>query len=628
MNCSSTIFIFRGIIIWTNIHYNKKKSEISLWNGKERIDVDWTPFLYQKTDVETEVKSIYGDNVTKKTFNSYNEYNEYQKYASDIFENKVQPEIQFLTEKFNNIKDYTPPELHVAFIDIETPHADGFPTPEKVPAQVTLIAIVDEKGKKTVFGLYDYHGVDYECYILCSDEYDLLEKFYMFMRRESFDVISGWNITSDSKMNKFGGFDLPYLIRRTQKLYGKGTTLFNKLSPINDVRIWKSKNKDGVYSVNISGVTVIDYLGLYKWFTSRNLESYKLDYVAEIELKKNKLDYSEYGSLYMFSIKNGSKFVDYCIRDSQIVVDIDKKCGYLKLAQTLTMLCCTPMKNYNSSVPLIEGLMLKHYRSNKLCAPYLHGGTQEWYPAAYVKEPQIGLHEDVIDLDIASSYPTHIIILNMSLETYFGRIVGFNKKEVFEFKTDKGIHEPTHEGRPFYDKIVGYCRDKKFPPFTVLKENGYTTYNDKQMDIFNRSFNNKLFSIAPNGAIFMNNVKGVIAKVEQSTYNERKKQKGLMSQYKKDALVEGITSKKVTDLKTLADNKFTLQWSIKILINSMYGVMAVPYSRYMNIHIAEAITSCARHTIKQGEIFVDDLLNKPDDKLSSIIERVKGTINE
>jgi len=63
--------------------------------------------------------------------------------------------------------------------------------------------------------------------------------------------------------------------------------------------------------------------------------------------------------------------------------------------------------------------------------------------------------------------------------------------------------------------------------------------------------------------------------------------------------------------------------AIKILLNSMYGIMAVPYSRYFKLDVAEAITSCGRHSIKMGEQYVNEILNNPNEELKKIMDELK-----
>lgn len=620
--------------MYKNCYFDTSQDVIHLWGqnkGKDYYEqIQWVPFVFKIVNEDTNIKSIYGDNVIKKNFNNYSDYKNFQNDNFDIFENNVSPVIQFLTETFNNSQEESAPKLRIAYIDIECPHDDGFPDVETTPAEICLITIVDNSDNITTFGIGEYNGEykDKVKYFNCKNEKYLMNSFFKWMRKQSFDVITGWNITSDNKTNRFGGFDIPYIIRRSVLLFGEKNNPYKQLSPVNQVRIWKQKDADNVYSISIAGVTVIDYLGLYKWFTTKNLEGFKLDYVAKEELNKQKLDYSEYGSMWVFYEQNWDKFVDYNIIDSLIVKELEDKLRYLKLAQTMTSLCCVPMVMYNSSVALIEGLMLKYYRNNNLCAPYMAGGRQEHFPAAYVKEPLRGLYKDVVDVDITSSYPTHMIILNMSPETYMGRIVGYDQDHIQQYKSNTGIHEERHYGRPIYKNIIEHNREKEYPEFIMLKENkGFVTFRGKQLDSFNIALKNKLISIAPCGSVFKNKPEGVYAKVVRETFFERKKQKALKGDAKTKER-EATTEKDKKYWNEVSEEKHVLQWAIKILINSAFGVCGSPYSRMFNIHIAEAITSSGRHTIQMSEKMANDLMNNPDQKLLSIIEEIKSAIGK
>ena len=612
--------------MYYNVHHDSYNDIIHLWEyvdgKKHHSQHKWVPYVFIPVDVDTETKTIDGKDVTKKTFNTNKDYNAFQK-NNHCYENKVHSTIQFLAENYHRDTDLHPPPLHIAYLDIETPHNEGFPTVQETPAPIVLIAIVDEKGKRTVFGIGGYSGEQKCKYVSCKNEKDLLTKFFNWMQRQDFDVITGWNIVSDNKMNKTGGFDIAYIIRRTIMIFGEKTNIYKKLSPINNVRMWEDRNFAGVYNIIIAGVYTIDYLALYKWFTTKNMESFKLDYVAEVELERNKLPWHEdYDTMWEFYKADWNRFVDYCILDSDLVRGFEKKLGYIALAQTLSLYCCTTMNNYNSSVALIEGLMMKYFRNHGLCAPTLYGGSQEWFPAAYVKEPIKGIHKDEVDLDITSSYPTHMIIQNMSLETYFGRIVGFDDIDIMGYKQDKGIHEPIHHGRPIYQMVVDYNRDREYPDFILLNDSGYNKYYGDKLKKFNNALSKGLLSISPCGSVFFNKPKGLMAEVVKTTFFERKKQKDLKGEYKRKA--EACKNKKEKAIwMERSDNKHALQWSIKIIINSFFGVTGVPYSRYFNVNISEAITSGGRHTIQMGEVFVDELLNSPDDGLIDIVNEIK-----
>ena len=623
--------------MYKNIHYDSYSSKIHLWdqvNGENLYStIDYVPHVFMPVEVETPIKSIYGEYVAKRTFDDYKEYNHFQSSNDSCLENKVQPTISYLTNRYHDIKTPVLPDLHICFFDIETPYDNGFPTVEDTPAPVVLIAIVDEKEKRTVFGIGEYtrnpENVPYDDieYINCEDEKDLLIKFFNWMHEQNFDIITGWNITPDNKMNKFGGFDLPYLIRRAKMVFGKNDRHHKKLSPINIVKCYKSKNKDGIYNVDIAGVTILDYLAIFKWFSTLNMESFRLDYVAEVILGKNKLDYKEYGSLWNLYNQNWNKFVDYCIIDADIVHDIDVKMGYISLVQVLTTYCLVPMKQYNSSVALLEGLFLKYFRNNNLCAPRLNSeGTTDHFMAAYVKKPIPGMYYDVVDVDITSSYPFNLVVQNMSNETYFGRILGFSKDHVREYKAGIGIHEELHYGKPIYQMIVDYIRKKEFPGLWIMRDTGIEHYQGKKLEKFNQILQRRLISISPNGCIFMNQPLGVMSMVVKDTYMERKKQKGMKGEYKSKAREFDKGSDEYIKWMDRSNNKHSLQWALKILVNSAFGICSVPYSRYGDIHMAEAITSSGRHCIQQSEIFVDDLLNSPSDELKKIVDEIRSVM--
>ena len=70
---------------------------------------------------------------------------------------------------------------------------------------------------------------------------------------------------------------------------------------------------------DIVGLTTLDYLELYKKFTYKAQESYRLDYIAQVELGQKKLDHSEFDTFRDFYRGNWKKFVDYNIIDVELV---------------------------------------------------------------------------------------------------------------------------------------------------------------------------------------------------------------------------------------------------------------------------------------------------------------------
>lgn len=544
-------------------------------NGQRTYSTEeWVPYVYI-LDKEGDVQTIDGRWVRKLEFQTYKAYYEYCKDNSYIFENKVKPETQYMAERYQGIPDdrISVPDLKIFTLDIEVIRPEGFPDPHIAEDPVVTISITNSLTKNTItFGDKPYGG-DGE-YVYCRSEAELLRRFFDYMYQKQPDVISGWNIW---------GFDLQYLINRSMNIFGEDTNIYKLLSPVRIVKYWKSRNEEDM-NIDIAGVHILDYMDIYKWYGSK-LERYSLDFVSNHVLGTGKIDHSEFKDLRELYDKDFDKFVEYNRVDCELVDELEDTLGYIRLIQALSLLTKCSMKFYAAMTQLIEGALLTHYRRNGMCAPYFAGGSQAGFQAAHVKEPIKGMHNWVIDIDITSSYPSHIITLNMSNETYFGRIMDMPESDV-----------------------VHYTRNREFPSFSLLKPTGIVDFKGSRLDKFNLAMDKGLFAVAPCGSIFVTKPKGVIADVEQNIFAKRKEVKDQMKAIRNEAVTrtDPIEKKK---LETRAKELFSLQWAIKILLNAVFGITAVPYSRYFNTNIAEAITSCGRHTIKEGERFVNEYYN-------------------
>ena len=85
----------------------------------------------------------------------------------------------------------------------------------------------------------------------------------------------------------------------------------------------------------LAGISVIDYLDLYKKFTYTNQESYRLDHIAFVELGQRKLDHSEFDTFKDFYTQNWQKFIEYNIIDVELVDRLEDKMKLIELALTM-----------------------------------------------------------------------------------------------------------------------------------------------------------------------------------------------------------------------------------------------------------------------------------------------------
>lgn len=587
--------------MFRNIHFDQKKSIVYIWETIKNQNMfdsqEWSPNVYVK-DIEGKIKTIYNDKVSKKNFNHYGDYTKFCEKNQDCFENNIKSEIQFLTNRYYDIPDEEMeiPKLRVSYVDLECHSEDktGFPHAEDADFPVVVVSIYDNiDNKTTTFGLKGYNGKyknqEFLNYIYCSNEEQLLTKFFNYFQKKHTDVISGYNVQN---------FDIQYLINRSKRVFGENTDIYRRLSPISVVRTWKSNT--GVLNIDIAGVTILDYMQLYKWYSPNKLENYSLDNVCKFELEKGKVDYSEYEDLRDLYLSNYDLYIEYNIIDAYRVAQLEDRLGYIKLVQTLSLLCKSPMKYFSSMTQLIEGYILTYYRRHGLCAPRFSGGHQESFDAAYVKEPHTGRYEWIIDLDIVSSYPTAIVTMNMSLETYFGRIKNLTEQE-----------------------ILHYIQTKQFTDFIMVTSSGEEkSFSGKTLETFNKILNKKLVCIAPCGSIFTTSKTGIIAEIIRLLFAKRVEVKERMIKLKKS--IPNLRGENIIKIKEQIAQFHSHQLALKILLNAIFGITAVPYSRYFNKNIAEAIVSCGRTTRAAGEKFVNDLLNKPTDDLIKVLNMIKN----
>jgi DNA polymerase elongation subunit (family B) len=217
--------------------------------------------------------------------------------------------------------------INVAIVDIEVGSENGFPDPYKATEPITAIGWKTLNGGIVVYGCGDYEIKGEETYIKCDSEYDLCKRFLQDWQNNCPDVVTGWNIDF---------FDIPYLVNRFRSVLGD--TESKKLSPWN--YMWERKvtvNGREMIQYNIGGVAALDYIELYKWYApgGKSQESYKLDNIANVELGENKLSYDEYDNLHQLYKLNYQKFIEYNIKDVELIVNLEDKLKLLELALTL-----------------------------------------------------------------------------------------------------------------------------------------------------------------------------------------------------------------------------------------------------------------------------------------------------
>ena len=534
---------------------------------KDRIE--YHPTLYIPTKEETKFRTLEGDPVgeiqpgtmkdCREFIAKYKEVDNFNIYGNDKFE------FSFIAEHFPEEHiNYDISQIKIAYLDIEVGSENGFPSVENASEVVT--AITFKIGNNCyVFGCGDYQNKRENIfYLKCSSERALLEKFFKMWDKESPDIVTGWNIDT---------FDIPYLVNRAKRLFDEKKNPYRLLSPWRKLREYMMFGLGGreLQTYEIYGVETLDYLALFKKFTYTNQESYRLDHIANVELGEQKLDYSEQGTLHLLYKNDYQKFIDYNIKDVELVEQLENKMKLLEMVISLAYLCKVNYGNTFGQVRMWDTLIYNHLlRKNTVIPPKTTSHKSTQFEGAYVKEPILGAHNWVVNFDLNSLYPHLIMQYNLSPETL---ITDELPSELQEIK----------DARPGVEGLVDQSQSLNLKKYKV-------TYT-------------------PNNEFYRIDKQGFLPEMMQQIYDDRVKYKGMMIDTKKKLQKEKDTQKRF-ELRNLISKYNNIQMNLKITLNSAFGAMGNQHFRFFDQRIAEAITTSGQLSIKWIEKEINRYLNE------------------
>ena len=545
---------------YTSVNLVRNKILLRGYEDGKRVQetVNYNPFLFINSQSgNTKYKTLDGKPVDRIDFDSpaeardflrtYKDVNGMTVYGFDRFQ------YSYIYEAYPGEIQYDPDLINVMNIDIETPTDQGFPDMQKAEVPVTAITMKC-RDEYIVLGLQEYESKDPKVkYILCKDEYALLSNFIAVWNMPSWnpDIVTGWNIEF---------FDIPYLVNRITKLLGEREA--KKLSPWGILEEHEVENRGRKQQAfRPMGVAVLDYVQLYKKHTYVKQETYKLDYIAQVELGEKKLDYSDYDSLYDLYIKNHTKFIDYNIHDVKLVSMLDDK---LKLFELVYALAYDAKVNYEdtfASVKPWDVIIHNYLLDNKIVIPQFDMRAPDRDLAGgYVKEPKPGLYKWVVSFDLNSLYPHLIMQYNISPDTFVTRLM-------HDFSVDELLNGALDE-----------IRDE---------------------------FESQNCAIAANLCLYDKKKKGFLPQLMQKMYDDRVVYKKKMLESKK----EYEATKSVQASKDVA-RYHNMQQAKKIQLNSAYGALGNQYFRWFDMNHAEAITLSGQLSIRWMANKMNGYLNK------------------
>ena len=538
-------------------------------NGKRvKKKIAYSPVLFLPTNKNTEWSGLHGEKLEPKKFETirdardfikkYDEVQNFQIYGNSSYE------YAFIANTQRGMIDWNIDDIEIAILDIEVGSENGFPNPDEATEPITAIAIRRLNGGTKVYGCGEYDNTNENVeYVRCKDEYTLCRNFITDWELNCPDVITGWNI-------KF--FDIPYLYNRFNRILGEDMT--KKLSPwgVLSARTKVFKGRQQTF-YDISGVASLDYIELYKWYApgGKSQESYRLDNIANVELGESKISYDEYDNLHQLYKLNYQKFIDYNIKDVELIVKLEGKLKLLELALTLAYDTKCNYEDVFAQTRMWDSLIYSYLIAKKIVVPpKVIKEKTEAFEGAYVKEPQIGKHDWVASFDLNSLYPHLLIQYNISPET---------------------IVEP-QDYTPEMREVIAQG-------VTVEK------LLDRKVNL-SRISN---VTITPNGQFFRTDIQGFIPKMMEEMYEDRKKFKKLMIKAQQDYQKEDNLSKK-KELENLIARYNNLQLAKKTSLNSAFGAFGSSYFRFYDLRMALGVTTAGQLSIRWIEGKLNDYLNK------------------
>ncbi len=284
--------------------------------------------------------------------------------------------------------------------------------------------------------------------------------------------------------------------------------------------------KPEVDSEEIIGISQLDYMDIFQKFgySFGPQESYRLDHIAYVVLGERKLAFD--GTLHTLYKTDHQKFIDYNIKDVDLVDRMEDKIAMITLTMTMAYKAGVNYSDTMGTVAIWDSLIHRYLLAQNIIVPPNKESFKSDYEGGYVKDPQCGVHDWVCSFDVNSLYPNIIVQWNMSPETIIRKV----------------------EPNITVDKILdGYVTE------TGIKDN---------------------MSMAATGQYFDNSKQGFMPKIIEEMYDERVliKKKMLASKQELEKCDKSNKTEVYRIERDIAHYE-NQQTAIKILLNSLYGAL-------------------------------------------------------
>lgn len=591
------------------------------------------PTLY-KLDEEGEYETLFGDKCSPIS-------GKVDKKDPTIYEKDIDRELVLLRDLYYKT-DEMPSYHNTIYLDIEI-EILGALTPQTIKeanAEITAIALIDTTTKEKICFILDKEGKideinqDGKVVVPCPDENTLLRKFLNKWEQMDPTIVVGYN--SDF-------FDIPYLYYRIKKRLGDEV---NRLSPVGKIEEIPSQPNS---PIRIGLVNCLDFMHLLRKYIMKEEQSYKLGDIGTKYAKLGKIEYN--GNLDTLFREDPIKFIDYNIRDVEIIEALEEKLKFIELTILISHLCHTPYESIYYNTALNEGAILTYLKRKDIIAPNKPTTTnpsikelelgdpvqhqrgtptiegivysfeenqiivktaagkyiarnpktikkKDSYAGGYLLDPIPGLYSDVSDLDFTSLYPSIIKSLNLGIETLMGRIVTKNNYEQYnsleqlkKLDPEQNIHIQKLNRKTYK------LKDATIPVGALI-----------------RLIEDNEWTISASGAFFTTDKKSIACEVLEDWFDKREHYRALKKTAGKQ---EDWANYKLYDL---------YQMAFKILQNALYGTYAINSWRFTDGFkiCSSAITNSGQRLVKASIDGINDMI---DEYLEMDIEEAKKIFN-
>jgi DNA polymerase elongation subunit (family B) len=440
-------------------------------------------------------------------------------------------------------------------------------------------------------------GTDVQSY---QTEEEVLYAWKELIRRLDPDILMGYNIF---------GFDMPYVWDRATELgldnYGVGLgRLSDRECVLIEQRLSSAALGDNVLKYfDMDGVVMID---MYKVMQRTPLDSYKLDFVAQLYLgdQKNDLKPFEIFEKYKGNSHDRKVIAEYCIQDCALVNRLFHKLKVLENNNAMGNVCLVPLSYLfmRGQGVKIFSLVAQFCKNENFAIPVLKNFRDDieeddsGYEGAIVLNPKEGIYlEDSITvLDYSSLYPSSMIERNLSHDCY--------------------VNDPAYDNLPDVDYL----------PVTY---DIYEGVGDKKKKVGEKQCKfvqlpNKEKGVIPRILMkLLTQRKNTRKKMEYETITTKTGEKftGIVKENDTNVIITDVEKKQswTIDKETILSREDTynnfeklvfdaLQLAYKVTANSLYGQIGSRVSPIYLKDIAACTTATGRERIMMAKKFVEE----------------------